>query len=161
MDEKTCTQCRQTKPRVDFYVHPSTGDGRMRICKECHKSNVRTNYRENIGHYREYERSRAMLPHRVKVRAAYQATTEGREAVRRAHLRSNERFPERRAARVIAGNAIRNGALVQQPCEVCGATKVDAHHDDYSQPLNVRWLCRKHHREHHRSESRHREEQAA
>jgi ribosomal protein S27AE len=45
--------------------------------------------------------------------------------------------------------AIRRGELVRQPCEVCGATKVHAHHDDYSKPLDVRWLCSRHHRLHH------------
>lgn len=49
--------------------------------------------------------------------------------------------------------AIANGSLVRQPCEKCGAVRVDAHHDDYDQPLNVRWLCRGHHLEHHRSSS--------
>ncbi|WP_218650451.1 hypothetical protein [Brevundimonas sp. P7753] len=34
-------------------------------------------------------------------------------------------------------------------CEVCSATRVDAHHDDYSRPLDVRWLCRAHHMEVH------------
>ena len=46
-------------------------------------------------------------------------------------------------------NAIRRGDLIKQPCEVCQEKKVDAHHDDYSKPLSVRWLCRKHHAEHH------------
>lgn len=41
------------------------------------------------------------------------------------------------------------GKLLPEPCEVCGAVKVDAHHDDYSKPLQVRWLCRLHHRAHH------------
>lgn len=41
--------------------------------------------------------------------------------------------------------AYRTGRLVSQPCEVCGAVKTDAHHDDYDQPLVVRWLCRTHH----------------
>jgi hypothetical protein len=46
--------------------------------------------------------------------------------------------------------------LKRMPCEVCGAQKVEAHHDDYSKPLDVRWLCKKHHAEHHT-----RQEQAA
>ncbi len=36
--------------------------------------------------------------------------------------------------------------LEPQPCEVCGSTvRVVAHHDDYSKPLEIRWLCRSHH----------------
>lgn len=41
--------------------------------------------------------------------------------------------------------ALRNGTLEKSPCEICGSLKVDAHHDDYSKPLEVRWLCKKHH----------------
>lgn len=73
-----------------------------------------------------------------------------REAYARAYA-----DPERRPrvmARVKARRAIRTGRLVRQPCEVCGVAKVEAHHDDYSQPLSVRWLCPTHHREHHAAE---------
>lgn len=43
------------------------------------------------------------------------------------------------------------GDLTPQPCQRCGdAVGVHAHHDDYSQPLAVMWLCPKHHRERHR-----------
>jgi hypothetical protein len=41
--------------------------------------------------------------------------------------------------------AKRRGLLIAQPCERCGNPKVHAHHDDYSKPLDVKWLCRKHH----------------
>lgn len=46
--------------------------------------------------------------------------------------------------------AIRSGQLVKQPCQVCGDPKSQAHHDDYSKPLEVQWLCSKHHGERHR-----------
>lgn len=36
------------------------------------------------------------------------------------------------------------------PCSVCGATRGEAHHDDYSKPLDVVWLCRTHHWARHR-----------
>lgn len=37
------------------------------------------------------------------------------------------------------------------PCEVCFTTHdIEAHHDDYDKPLDVRWFCFKHHREHHK-----------
>lgn len=45
--------------------------------------------------------------------------------------------------------AIESGRLTRQPCEVCGVSPTHAHHDDYSKPLEVRWLCPHHHREHH------------
>jgi hypothetical protein len=59
--------------------------------------------------------------------------------------------PEKNAAHVAVKSAIRSGVLERSPCEVCGETKVEGHHDDYSKPLDVRWLCRKHHLEHHRA----------
>jgi hypothetical protein len=52
--------------------------------------------------------------------------------------------------------AIMDGTLVRGPCEVCGATKnqdgsgIEGHHDDYSRPLKVRWLCEEHHIQWHR-----------
>lgn len=48
-------------------------------------------------------------------------------------------------------NALVAGRLTKQPCERCGTEdKVHAHHDDYSKPLEVRWLCPPHHKERHR-----------
>jgi hypothetical protein len=52
-------------------------------------------------------------------------------------------------ARRYANVYLKRGKLKQKPCEMCGA-KAQMHHDDYDQPLLVRWLCRKHHLEHHR-----------
>lgn len=49
----------------------------------------------------------------------------------------------------VTQQAIRDGKLIPEPCEVCGNTKVEAHHDDYSKPLQIRWLCHKHHRQLH------------
>lgn len=52
---------------------------------------------------------------------------------------------EKYKAHLAVQRALASGDLVKQPCEVCGADQVDAHHDDYSAPLAVRWLCRQHH----------------
>ena len=67
-------------------------------------------------------------------------------------LRSDEqKFKD--AVRRLTASKIRQGVLVRMPCEMCGTEQdVQAHHDDYYKPLDVRWLCRTHHREHHDNE---------
>jgi len=60
-------------------------------------------------------------------------------------LLQKQRYPQRVRAREIAYQAIRSGKLRRLPCEICGAEKTVAHHDDYSHPLSVRWLCSEHH----------------
>ena len=44
---------------------------------------------------------------------------------------------------------VSRGKITRLPCSVCGETKVEAHHEDYSKPKDVVWLCRKHHRDRH------------
>jgi hypothetical protein len=70
--------------------------------------------------------------------------------------------PHQMRARNIAMKAIARGLLVPQPCEKCGFSGVakdgrnlvHAHHDDYSKPLAVRWLCKRcHHTEHYGPDS--------
>lgn len=53
--------------------------------------------------------------------------------------------PEKYLAHVAVQRALMNGQLVKSSCEICGNLAVDAHHSDYSRPLEVRWLCRQHH----------------
>lgn len=149
--KKHCRQCEQDIRRSDFYRHPRASDGLMSICKACHKTNVRDNYLRNREHFREYERGRATLPHRVSLRQAYAATPEGRAKGSQAKRAYSERNPIKRAAVTAVNNAVRCGQLSSQPCEVCGEVKAQAHHDDYGKPLDVRWLCTKHHAEWHRS----------
>jgi hypothetical protein len=51
---------------------------------------------------------------------------------------------EKKRAHTAVRDALRSGRLNKQPCEVCGS-RAEAHHEDYSKPLDVRWLCSKHH----------------
>jgi hypothetical protein len=63
---------------------------------------------------------------------------------------ASERSKVQLRAQSAVRRALKRGDLFRLPCEVCGsANNVDAHHDDYSQPLSVRWLCRSHHQQHH------------
>jgi len=61
-----------------------------------------------------------------------------------------KRNPEKVTARLLVYAALKKGILYKAPCEVCGSKKVQGHHEDYSKPLKVRWLCPKHHKMEHR-----------
>lgn len=60
-----------------------------------------------------------------------------------------DKNPLSRKAQYAVSNAVRDGRLEKKPCEqasdgTCHGV-INAHHDDYSKPLEVRWLCRSHH----------------
>lgn len=46
---------------------------------------------------------------------------------------------------------LRRGKITRQPCEACGLLRSQMHHDDYSKPLEVRWLCQQCHLNLHKS----------
>lgn len=57
---------------------------------------------------------------------------------------------ERANARAYANVYQRRGKLKSQPCEKCGThLRIEKHHDDYSKPLEVRWICRECHLKEH------------
>ena len=60
-----------------------------------------------------------------------------------------QRYPVRIKAREAAAWAVRSGKIPRRACEICGNKNVQLHHDDYSRPLEIRFLCSKHHREIH------------
>jgi hypothetical protein len=59
--------------------------------------------------------------------------------------------PEKAFAHAVVTAAVRYG-VIKKPkgCSKCGATyRVEGHHEDYSKPLDVIWLCTRCYREHH------------
>lgn len=42
---------------------------------------------------------------------------------------------------------VKRGKVKKTRCEVCNKKRVEAHHADYDKPLEVRWLCHRHHLE--------------
>jgi hypothetical protein len=53
--------------------------------------------------------------------------------------------PVKARAHALVQEAIALGALKKCPCEICGSDTAQAHHEDYAKPLDVVWLCTKHH----------------
>jgi hypothetical protein len=146
---KTCRECGINKPMNEYYKHKAMADGHLNKCKSCVRSRVGNHMKENADYYKKYDKQRANLPHRVEARKAYAKTEQGKIAIKRAREKYAAIYPLRRAAHIITGNAIRDGVLKKQPCLVCGDNS-EAHHPDYSRPLDVVWLCANHHREAHK-----------
>ncbi len=54
------------------------------------------------------------------------------------------------SARSYAGVYLRRGLIERGPCVDCGDEDAQMHHEDYSKPLDIIWLCRSCHLELHR-----------
>ncbi len=130
--EKKCFKCKKTKPIEQFYKHSQMKDGHLGKCKTCTKNDVNTRYQDPVAKKRivAYEKARFKNPERKKKILEYSR--------KRKIL-----FPGKARARYLASK------LPKQPCEVCGNEKAQAHHPDYRKPIDVKWLCFKHHREEH------------
>jgi hypothetical protein len=136
----------------DFYKHSAMADGHLNKCIVCVKARIEKHREANLKKIREYDKLRGSQPHRVKARKEYAKTEQGKSAFRRARDSYKKRYPMKYAAHIITGNAIRDGKLIRASnCSVCSATeKIEGHHDDYTKPLDVRWLCEGCHKEWHR-----------
>ena len=132
---KYCKTCDTTKARLEFGKRKASKDGLAPLCKSC---------------LRAYDKSRLKCPKRAAHRAAYQKSDKGRPKADAAKREWRNRNPSKAKAMAKISYNIRIGALTRQPCEKCKTTNnVHAHHDDYSKPLDVRWLCAQHHRDWH------------
>jgi len=146
MEHKKCFKCNKIKPLSDFYKHPQMSDGYLNKCKECTKKDTNEYRNNNIEKCREYDRERGHLEYRKEANRKRPVD----KNKRREYIRNyRKKYPKKtRAVRILNYN-LRKGYIKKLPCEICGCLKVHAHHDDYNFPLNVRWLCIKHHSELH------------
>ena len=149
---KVCRECNQEKEITGFYKHPKMADGYLNKCIKCVKERVSKHRETNLEKILAYDKKRGNLPHRVKARQEYTQTQAGKQARKRANAVQKKRYPMMYAAHVITGNAIRDKKLIQaNNCSICNSTvRIEGHHDDYTKPLDVRWLCKKCHTEWHR-----------
>jgi hypothetical protein len=100
----------------------------------------------------------SLTPEQRREKTARRDAAKVREQDRRkAARRRREGTPEQRLkikARAEVRKALARGDLVRQACEWEGCEEIGhAHHDDYTKPLEVRWICRTHHDELHAEEA--------
>ncbi|MBR0721784.1 hypothetical protein [Bradyrhizobium manausense] len=151
--EKSCIACQRRLPLECFYKHPDTADGRLGKCKDCQKANVKAARERNPAHYRAYEQRRAKLDHRIAAAKAYAAANP--DVIKRLQAKSNTLHFINREARIILGNAVRDGRIARPfRCEVCQQAvpmkTLHGHHEDYTKPLWAAWCCSRCHRNIHK-----------
>lgn len=120
-----CSKCKEQFSRENL----------IKYCKR--KNNIRTI---------QYYYCRKCNTEKTK---KYRKTPTGRENINKANYKANKVHRQKANARSYLNHALKIGKIKKQPCE-CGKNKTEAHHPDYSKPLEVIWLCRTHHADLHR-----------
>lgn len=147
--QKECYRCKQVKPLEGFNKNPRMKDGHLNLCRTCKNKSDAAYQVKNLERRRRKSRLEGMSPEWQAKQKARQETSRKKEINRAARDKWIANNPERYAAQQALASAVRYGRVVRQPCFVCGEIKVQGHHADYSRPLQVSWLCRKHHIETH------------
>lgn len=122
---RRCRDCGEETAPADFSRACKV------ICKVCDALASRRRYAKQTPEQRAKSRAKA----RVRVRTA------------EARARRLSIGKEKRAAHDKVHYAVATGLLVKPSrCEECGIeAPLEGHHDDYSKPLIVKWLCKKRH----------------
>ncbi|WNL63467.1 hypothetical protein [Citrobacter phage Tr1] len=141
---KVCFKCGAEKPLTEFYKHKGMADGHLNKCKTCAKTDVKENREDNTDYYKEYDKKRDQTPERKQLKKDY-VQGKGKEVAAACKRRWIENNPKKRSVHIKTGNAIRDGVLIKDCCEVCGSSDAVAHHCDYDKPLEITWLCPLHH----------------
>lgn len=123
---RKCMVCKETLALEEFNRNSGKHLGRRYYCKRCAAA-------MNLG------RKREGTP----------------EVIKKKNRRWRTANPIKYAAQRAVYRALRRGIIFKGPCEQCGSSaNIHGHHDDYSRPLMVRWLCEKHHLDVHRVATR-------
>jgi len=130
---KECKDCKSEKPLNDFNRN---GKYRASYCKDCHYKRymkwVITNRKINIKNCKkwrqenkekwskilrtQYKKQHKLDPHKLNSRSALQYAVTTRRVIKR------------------------------NSCEICHNGPTHGHHEDYSKPLEVIWLCQNCHK---------------
>lgn len=153
---KTCRGCDESQSLDRFSRHPQMGDGHLNFCKDCVSRKNRKRYLKN----KELRKKQAADWRRANPERSREADRlwKRRNPKRAAenNRRSDERHPEKARARKLLTQAVRVGRVSKpKHCQDCGEEKtprrLHGHHEDYSKPYDVNWLCPGCHARRHRA----------
>lgn len=152
---KKCKKCGEEKPLDGFYKNASHSSGYTARCRSCICAEAAAHRLEHVEAHRARDKARSKDPNRVAANRAYsvserrrvqrklyEQSPDGAAKIRAQEARYAAKNPGKISARAKARYHAAVGNIERRPCESCGETKgVQAHHHDYSKPLDVEWLC--------------------
>lgn len=140
-----CSRCRIVKPVTEFYKQSNSVKGHTSACKLCTNAAMRAYYaahqQERSQAIRNYMKSPQGKVVRGQIREKYRTSSRGKATIK-VYL---ARHAVADKARGTLRQAVRNGHVQRGACGICGKLNAHGHHEDYTQPLAVLWLCHTHH----------------
>jgi hypothetical protein len=134
---KKCSRCGIEKEVVNFRRDANTKDGHRSACKTCIKISDAIYQKSITSEQNRKRHDKFRNTHRRQI-AEYLN-------------RIRKENPDKARAWDLVSKAINNGKFTRKPCEICGGLNTHAHHEDYSKPYDVQWLCPLHHKEIHKN----------
>lgn len=143
--EKKCFKCNKVLDIELFYKHVGMKDGHLNKCIECTKIDESNRYKLKYSDPEWLLKERERCREKARIYRSNGRQKSSQKAFKEWCLRNSQK----RNCHNKVKTAIKSGLLTKGLCEVCSSPEVHAHHDDYSKPLEVRWLCVIHHNELH------------
>jgi hypothetical protein len=158
INTKMCRKCEKVKPLLGFYKNHRMKDGHLNSCKECEQARVRPpEYYEARRAY--YQQEHVKLRNKLRlstpeakdrqreIQKKHRLSPHGRAAKREYSKKWISENPHKVRAHWLVRSALLRGDIIKpEKCSVCdcaaSAGDLHGHHDNYSLPLEVRWLCR-------------------
>jgi hypothetical protein len=154
-----CKKCKSEKRKQLRFENPEKYREQNRKSKEKNYETIRESQRKH-----RIENRDKILKRRKELRELRKKEINARESERRKNKRKNDpiflqneraklreyyrinrekMIPQRQAHQLVM-YAVKLG-MIKKPseCEICkGNIRIEGHHDDYTKPLEVRWLCK-------------------
>lgn len=121
------------------------------LCRNCYRK-----YNHESQKYWEKAKKDKNLMGKMREKAKrhyfnkLKGTEEYKEKRREAQKKWYKKNKYKRRAHKIARKALLAGRIKKDNCDICNGKETEMHHEDYSKPLDIIWLCKNCHMAKHR-----------
>jgi hypothetical protein len=174
--KKVCSKCFVEKEFSEFYRKKTGKFGLCATCKKCviqeatewHRKNPeKTNaakkkyiesikgtekYRERnrifTSRYRNKNHEKCLNRERKRIETLKKSGLYDQDGANRRLMKWRQKHPEKNKCHYTIANALISGKMTKPGnCMICGkVSRIEGHHEDYSKPFQVIWVCGSCHR---------------